>query len=142
MTSLDHNIFSSVKIGYIFLFCAKSEKNMIPILSTLTKTRRSFPILECMYLVEFSSHTFLYFFLSIKRKCEICQKVFPIFDTNDVKVKENKAIKWNIYLHYFQCLLNGNIEKLRKMLRDMKIAIISFLILYNQKLYIDLISSY
>ena len=24
-------------------------------------------------------------------------KVFSIFDTNDVKVKENKAIKWNIY---------------------------------------------
>ena len=24
-------------------------------------------------------------------------KVFSIFDTNDGKVKENKAIKWNIY---------------------------------------------
>ena len=28
-------------------------------------------------------------------------KVFSIFDTNDVKVKENKAIKWNIYCTLF-----------------------------------------
>ena len=45
-------------------------------------------------------------------------KVFSIFDTNDGKVKENKAIKWNIYctLHpithwpYKKCLYRKSIE--------------------------------
>ena len=54
-------------------------------------------------------------------------KVFSIFDTNDGKVKENKAIKWNIYCTLFPITLWPYKKYLRR--KTMKIEIIEMMIL-------------